>query len=87
MVVTSGLQLVGQELARLRQFVDDDADGASGVVIRGDAGIGKTTLWRNAVDAAGQSGASVLLTRCAEAEMPLALGGLADLLEGCLLRG
>jgi len=82
-VVTSGLELVAREdeRARLRQFIGDLADGPSGVVIRGDAGIGKTMLWRTAVEAAGQAGVKVLLTRCAEAEMPLALGGLADLLE------
>ena len=83
MVVTSGLELVAREdeRARLRQFIGDLADDPSGVVIRGDAGIGKTMLWRTAVEAAGQAGVKVLLTRCAEAEMPLALGGLADLLE------
>ena len=75
--------LVGREneLVRLRQLVDDLTTGASGALIRGEAGIGKTALWRAALDAAEHAGMSVLVTRCAESEMPLALGGLGDLLD------
>ncbi len=37
-------------------------------------------LWRAAVEEAEAAGATVLVTRCVEAEMPIAFGGLADLL-------
>ena len=55
-----------------------------GAVIRGEAGIGKTALWRTAVELAETAGVTVLVTRCAEAEMPLALGGVGDLIETAL---
>jgi predicted ATPase len=85
-VVAAGTELVGREaeLADLRQFVDALAEGPSGAIIRGEAGIGKTMLWRAALEAGEQSGADVLATRCAEAEMPLALGGVGDLIETAL---
>jgi DNA-binding CsgD family transcriptional regulator len=85
-VVAAGNELVGREaeLAALRQFVDALAEGPRGAIIRGEAGIGKTVLWRAAVEAGEQGGADVLATRCAEAEMPLALGGVGDLIETAL---
>jgi len=86
MAVAATFELVGREdeLARLEGFVRDLSVGAAGVVIRGEAGIGKTALWRAAVDLAETAGVRVLVTRCAEAEMPLALGGVGDLIETAL---
>lgn len=86
MVAAGRLQLVGreEELAGLHQFVSELGAGPRGAVIRGESGIGKTVLWRAGLDAAEPAGVRVLATRCAEAEMPLALGGLVDLLETAL---
>jgi len=86
MTVAATFELVGREyeLARLERFVRDLSVRAAGVVIRGEAGIGKTALWRTAVDLAETAGVRVLVTRCAEAEMPLALGGVGDLIETAL---
>jgi DNA-binding CsgD family transcriptional regulator len=86
MADTATFELVGRqdELARLEEFVRDLSVGAAGVVIRGEAGIGKTALWRSAVELAETAGVRVLVTRCAEAEMPLALGGVGDLIETAL---
>jgi DNA-binding CsgD family transcriptional regulator len=86
MVIATGFELVGREdeLARLKGFVGDLNAGAAGVVISGEAGIGKTALWRTAVDLAETAGLGVLATRCADAEMPLALGAVGDLLETAL---
>jgi DNA-binding CsgD family transcriptional regulator len=86
MAVAATFELVGREdeLATLEGFVRDLSAGA-GVVICGEAGIGKTALWRTAVDVAETAGARVLVTRCAEAEMPLALGGVGDLIETALV--
>jgi DNA-binding CsgD family transcriptional regulator len=80
--VGTNVELVGREaeLAQLSRLADLTA-GSRGVVIRGEAGIGKTALWRAALDAAERAAVRVLATRCAEAEMPIAFGGLADLLE------
>jgi DNA-binding NarL/FixJ family response regulator/tetratricopeptide (TPR) repeat protein len=69
------------EQDRIDAFVAMLADGPRALVIRGEPGIGKTTLWRYAVDRCRRAGARVLLTRPAEDEMPLALGGLVDLFE------
>jgi DNA-binding CsgD family transcriptional regulator len=55
--------------------------GARALVIRGEAGIGKTTVWRLAVERCRQAGFEVLVARPAEEEMPLALGALVDLFE------
>jgi DNA-binding NarL/FixJ family response regulator len=76
-------ELVGreEELRRLHAFVDDIGNGPGALVIRGDAGIGKTVLWRAGVEAAAAAGIRVLSARCVEAEIPLAFGGLADLLD------
>jgi AAA ATPase domain len=84
--VTTGAEPVGRdaELARLRDFASDVAGGPCGIVIRGEAGIGKTLLWRAALDAAAQAGMHVLATRSVEAEMPLPLGGLGDLIQAGL---
>jgi DNA-binding CsgD family transcriptional regulator len=54
----------------------------SALVIAGEPGIGKTTLWLAAVALARQRGFRVLSTRAAAAESVLAYGALADLLAG-----
>jgi DNA-binding NarL/FixJ family response regulator len=76
-------RIVGREaeLGRVEAFVGALPHGARALVFRGEAGIGKTALWRHAVDRCRESGYVVLLSRPAEEEMPLALGGLLDLFE------
>ena len=63
-------------------------DGASGVptalLLEGEAGIGKSTLWLEGTEGARQRGFRVLLSRPAEAEQGLAYAGLGDLFEGVL---
>jgi DNA-binding CsgD family transcriptional regulator len=54
------------------------------VLLEGEAGIGKTTLLREAVAAASDAGAKVLIARPAAAESGLAYSGLADLLAEAL---
>jgi DNA-binding CsgD family transcriptional regulator len=54
--------------------------GAAGLVIEGEPGIGKTTVWTEAVERA-RSSCLVLAARPAEAEAGLAFAALADLLE------
>lgn len=68
-----------QELARLVGFVAD-ADKRALVLI-GEAGAGKTTLWQAAVESAAQQGVRVLCARGAEAERRLPFATLADLLD------
>src|SRR5262249_11478876 len=80
---TSGRQVVGREdeIALLREFVAAVAQGPRALCIRGEPGIGKTTLWRVAIQAEEAKGLRVLSARCVEAELQLAFVGLADLVQ------
>jgi DNA-binding CsgD family transcriptional regulator len=75
-----------EELGSLYAFLERGAvaQGPRAVALEGDAGIGKSTLWRAAVDAARERGLRVLSARPAESERELANAGLGDLLEGVL---
>jgi DNA-binding CsgD family transcriptional regulator len=73
-----------EELATLHAFIDDVRNGPSAVLLEGEAGIGKSTLWLAAVEHARTRGIRVLSSRPAEAERTLAHVGLADLFEGIL---
>ena len=62
-VAGGALTLIGRgaEIGKLYHLIDG-ADSAGGaLVVRGDAGIGKSTLLRAAVDHAGEIGGSRLL--------------------------
>ena len=69
-----------EPLARLDRFVEDVAAGPAALVVEGEPGIGKTTVWRWAVEAAATRGYRVLTSRPSEAESRLGYSGLADLL-------
>src|SRR5882757_11531598 len=56
--------------------------GPSALVVEGEAGIGKTTIWLAALDQARELGFRVLSTRAAPAESVLAFSSLAPLLDG-----
>ncbi len=81
--VAAAHRLVGRdgERARVGAFAKALPDGARALVIRGEPGIGKTVLWRVAVEDCRHAGFRVLVTRPTEEEMPLALVGLLDLFE------
>lgn len=70
------------ELARLQRLFDDD--GPAGVVVEGEAGIGKTTLWLEGVGQARRRRWNVLAARPAEGEASLPFSALGDLLEPLL---
>jgi len=71
----------GSELSRLDAFMEDVADGPAVLLLEGESGIGKTTLWKRGVATAVDRGWRVLSTRPAESEAKLSYAGLADLLE------
>jgi DNA-binding CsgD family transcriptional regulator len=77
-------EIVGreQELAKIDAFIDAAGRAPRGLVLEGEAGIGKSTLWREGVEHARARGVRVLTSRPAEAELALAFVGLGDLLEG-----
>jgi DNA-binding CsgD family transcriptional regulator len=72
------------ELASIRDFVAGISDGASALVLEGEAGMGKTTLWRAGVDVAEAAGLTVLQSEPAESETALSFSGLGDLLDRVL---
>jgi DNA-binding CsgD family transcriptional regulator len=86
-VTTVASELIGRnvEVGRLQAFFDTSgADGPRAVVIAGEAGIGKSTLWLRAIDLGRERGFRVLSSRPSEAEQDLAFAGLGDLFEDCL---
>jgi hypothetical protein len=79
-------ELVGrdEELRFLSAFLDHEPEEPAALVLEGEAGIGKSTLWRAGVAAARERGFRVLCARPAEAEQGLAHSGLGDLFEEVL---
>jgi DNA-binding CsgD family transcriptional regulator len=70
-----------RELADVAAFMRSVGEGAAALLIHGDAGIGKTTLWRAAVAEARVRSHHVLVCRASEAEAAFSFLGLADLFE------
>jgi hypothetical protein len=67
-----------RELAELGAFLAAIPDGPRALLLEGDAGIGKTTVWLDAVRSAEQRGYRVLHARPAESESRLSYAALAD---------
>ena len=80
--VAADRELLGREdeLARLSELVSALPNGPRAITLRGEPGIGKTTVWRAGV-ALRPEPCTLLSARCAEAELPLALVGLSDLVR------
>jgi DNA-binding CsgD family transcriptional regulator len=86
MTVTDGARVavvVGRdrELDLAGAFLGRAHDGFAVLVLRGDAGMGKTTLWREVLRRAEADGFQVLACRPVEPEARLAHAAVADLLE------
>ncbi len=75
-----------EELGVLEALLDTRAaaHGPTAVALEGEAGIGKSTLWRKAVEAARARGLRVLTAQAAETERNFAHAGLGDLLDDLL---
>ena len=76
-------EIVGrdEEVASVRAFVEGAAERPAALVLEGEAGVGKSTLWLAGVEHARAEGLQVLVSRPAEAERDLPHVALADLLE------
>lgn len=70
------------ELAAVESFLAVVSTGTAALVVEGEAGIGKTTIWLEAVRAAETRGYRVLQARPAESEAKLSYAALADLVAG-----
>lgn len=77
----SETELVGRdaELERVHGFLKGVDRGTSLLLLEGEPGIGKTTLWREGVRLAVAMGHRVLAARPAEAEASLSFAALGDL--------
>ena len=78
----AGAEIVGREseLAAVARFLEGN-ETRQALLISGEAGIGKTTLWESAVVMARERGFRVLVARPSEPELQLAFVGLSDLLD------
>jgi DNA-binding CsgD family transcriptional regulator len=72
------------ELAALSDFLAGIPDGARALVLEGEAGMGKTTLFDACLAEAREVDVRVLVARPAESESELSFAGLGDLLGGTL---
>lgn len=88
-VVGSEEPLVGRESeqARLVEFIDADADprGMRAIVLAGEVGIGKSALWRFAVERSRAAGHAVLTSSPTRDDLVVVAGVLTELFEpvGC----
>lgn len=73
-----------EELGIVHAFLEPASGVPRALLLEGEAGIGKSTLWLAGVECARERGFRVLVSRPAEAERGLAYAGLGDLLEGVL---
>ena len=75
-------ELIGrdEELQRAQQFLEAVQTGARTLLIAGDAGVGKTSLWEAALSRAHSAGLQALVARPTEAETSFAYAALGDLL-------
>jgi DNA-binding NarL/FixJ family response regulator len=77
-------RIVGREaeLARGDQFLAAMADGPAILLLEGEPGIGKTTVWTELCERAAARGYTVLSARPVQSETELAFAGLIDLIGG-----
>lgn len=78
-------ELVGREAEfdAIESFLSRrESDGPPALVLEGEAGIGKTTLWREGLALADARSYRVLVARPASPEFEMPFAGLADLLGG-----
>ena len=79
-------EVVGREseLGSIYAFIERAGESPAALVLEGEPGIGKSTLWLAGVEAAREVGFRVLASRPAETERGLAYVALGDLFEDVL---
>lgn len=82
--MSPALEVVGREseIDSVHDFLEAVPAEPITMLIQGEIGIGKTTLWREGVAAADERGLQVLACRPVEGEIALPFAALGDLLEG-----
>src|SRR5215204_4253360 len=81
-LMSPALDVVGREseIDSVHDFLEAVPAGPIALLIEGEIGIGKTTVWREGVAEAGERGLQVLASRPVEAEIALPFAVLGDLL-------
>jgi DNA-binding CsgD family transcriptional regulator len=67
------------ELATIEESLSARANGLQVLLIEGEPGIGKTTIWQAGIDRAAELGYHVLSCQAAQAEIRMSFAGLGDL--------
>jgi len=75
-------ELIGrdEELQRVQRFLEGASTGTRALLVAGEAGVGKTSVWQAAVDSARAAGHRIAAARPTEAETSFAHAALGDLL-------
>jgi DNA-binding CsgD family transcriptional regulator/tetratricopeptide (TPR) repeat protein len=73
-----------QELAAIDAFLDGALAGPAVLLVEGEAGIGKTTLWLTIARTGRSRGLQLLVAAPAETERNLPFSALGDLVEGVI---
>ena len=76
----------GRELGAVAAFLDGLPSGPSGLLLEGEAGIGKTTVWMAGLADAAARSYLILPARPTESEAKLSFAALGDLLGGVIER-
>ncbi|GLZ79525.1 transcriptional regulator [Actinorhabdospora filicis] len=71
------------ELSLVGAVLDTPREAPGALILYGEAGIGKTTLWTLAADRARARELRVLSTKTSETEARMSFTGLFDLFDGC----
>ena len=74
------------EWRRVRDFAREVRPSPAALVIQGEAGAGKSTLWRAGIQAAAAAGHRLLRSEPSSSETDLSFAGLSDLLADVLPR-
>lgn len=71
----------GEQLAAVLALLAEPGAGARALVVEGEPGVGKTTLWTAGREAAQTAGWTVLTARGSPGESALSFAGLLDLMD------
>jgi DNA-binding CsgD family transcriptional regulator len=79
-------EIIGRqgELLALEAFLGDAPSGGQALLLEGDAGIGKTVLWQEALRIAGERDLRVLRSSPTQSEAQVALAAVGDLVAPAL---
>jgi DNA-binding CsgD family transcriptional regulator len=87
-VLGARVELLGRdgELAVVGEFLAAGDRLPAALLVRGEPGIGKTSVWREGVRLAGERGWRALVAAPSESEAQLSFAAIGDLLSGALER-